>query len=60
VRLLTRQPVPESKFASDAKSGVPQPAHTNAPRRFSFSSGLQREARQAMQRTQWRSAWRAS
>jgi hypothetical protein len=57
---MTRQPVPESYLASDAKSGVPQPAHTNAPRRFSFSSGLQREARQGMQRAQWRSAWRAS
>lgn len=28
-------------LASEENSGVPQPAHTNLPRRFSLLSGLQ-------------------
>jgi hypothetical protein len=35
------QPVPLLYFASDENSGVPQPAHTKLPRRFSLFSGLQ-------------------
>jgi hypothetical protein len=39
-RRKTHQPVPESYLAADAKSGVPQPPHTNTPRRFSLFSAL--------------------
>jgi hypothetical protein len=34
------QPVPESNFASDAKSGRKHAAHTKVPSRFSWFSGL--------------------
>eukprot|EP00967_Tisochrysis_lutea_P133537 scaffold234561_cov30-Tisochrysis_lutea.AAC.1 len=32
-------PVPDSNFCSASNSGVPQPAQTNVPARFSFTSG---------------------
>jgi hypothetical protein len=39
--------VPLLYLASDENSGVPQPAHTNLPRRFSLLSGLQSPGRTA-------------